>query len=284
MTESTNIQYDYTIINKLLNDDTIKLTYEFYIEDIDLNNSGDFRLINYITTKYINPDTIIYNNEYILTITILNIYNNINNNIIDFYYDNKSDINTHYFFINSLILFLAEILYKKKDKLTISNKKFKDSNLLYNYLLTFFFNKINIGYINILLLLLNLAIINDNDLLNIYIKYIFNNDKNEKLPSFFTDKKFTINYEIKEQPFNNIDDIDDIDNFNIYNLLNLNLLYSYNNKDKNLILLDIDNYKNEFINILLNKFDIILIDNNDIYNIIFNFIYHYLQLGASNDS
>jgi hypothetical protein len=107
MTESTNIQYDYTIINKLLNDDTIKLTYEFYIEDIDLNNSGDFRLINYITTKYINPDTIIYNNEYILTITILNIYNNINNNIIDFYYDNKSDINTHYFFINSLL----EIMY-----------------------------------------------------------------------------------------------------------------------------------------------------------------------------
>jgi len=175
-----------------------------------------------------------------------------------------------------------EILYKKKDKLTtISNKKFKDSNLLYNYLLTFFFNKINIGYINILLLLLNLAIINDNDLLNIYIKYIFNNDKNEKLPSFFTDKKFTINYEIKEQLFNNIDDID---NFNIYNLLNLNLLYSYNNKDKNLILLDIDNYNNEFINILLNKFDIILINNNDIYNIIFNFIYQYLQLGASNDS
>jgi|LakMenE01Jun11ns_1017448.scaffolds.fasta_scaffold9959527_15 hypothetical protein len=282
MTESTNIQYDYTIINKLLNDDTIKLIYESYIEDIDLNNSGDFRLINYITTKYINPDTIIYNNDYILTITILNIYNNINNNIIDFYYDNKSDINTHYFFINSLILFLAEILYKKKDKLTtISNKKFKDSNLLYNYLLTFFFNKINIGYINILLLLLNLAIINDNDLLNIYIKYIFNNDKNEKLPSFFTDKKFTINYEIKEQLFNNIDDID---NFNIYNLLNLNLLYSYNNKDKNLILLDIDNYNNEFINILLNKFDIILINNNDIYNIIFNFIYQYLQLGASNDS
>jgi len=277
-------QYNYIIIKELLSNKSIKDIYPEYINKLqeEAENNRNYTVINYITNEYILSDKIYDNNHHIFTITILNIYNNLNNNIIEYYYDNKNNITTHYFFINNIILFVTELLYKNR-KLNKLLNKFKNSNDLYKHLLTFFFNKINIGYINILLLLLNLIIINNEELLNIYINYIFKDYTFLLLNPIIEEKykKFIINYQIKEADFNFIDK-SNIDNFNIYNILNLNLLYSYNNKINKFILISDDDKVD--INNLLNKFKFTTDDTTtDIYIIIFKFIYHYLNLEDTDD-
>jgi hypothetical protein len=280
-------QYNYIIIKELLSNKSIKDIYPEYISKLqeEAENNREYTVIKYITNEYILSDKIYDNNNYIFTITILNIYNNLNNNIIEYYYDNKNNITTHYFFINNIILFVTELLYKNR-KLNKLLNKFKNSNDLYKHLLTFFFNKINIGYINILLLLLNLIIINNEELLNIYINYIFKDYTFLLLNPIIEEKykKFIINYQIKDADFNFIDK-SNIDNFNIYNILNLNLLYSYNNKINKFILISNDDKDDkDDINNLLNKFKFTTDDTTtDIYIIIFKFIYHYLNLEDTDD-
>jgi hypothetical protein len=207
-----------------------------------------------------------------INVFIYNIYKNLNSDkYSDFFEDKIDKIKDYFFLINTLSLYILDLLQKYINK-EFNDKlpKDKDINIL--------FNNIKLSGINNLLFLFNLLLTNDEELLKIYISYIYKISLDYKSTStklqeyaYITSKtkkfkslddlsynglidEFKYKNEIAYlEKLNNINILDNDENKkNIFNILNINIIYSYTATkvyNKSLLLTD-DTDKNNIYEIL----------------------------------
>jgi hypothetical protein len=189
-----------------------------------------------------------------------------------FFHDLNIIIKDYFFLINTLSLYISDLLDKyisHPDNILLKDKLPNDIN--FNIL----FNNIKLPAIHYLLFLFNLLLVNNKDLLKIYISYIFKISLNykssytktkEAMLSIITNtsKKFELlnyvnysilvrikdNYDNYLLELNNINILEYDDNKNlsyIFDILNINIIYEYtsiNIYDKSLLLKEEKDIKN----------------------------------------
>lgn len=264
-----------------------------YIDDF-INRDNNTEL-NTILNFYLKDDRINHIN-FILSSIIYNIYNY--NNSYEFYFDNKIHIIKYYYsFLNILSFYISDLIYNyieshdvsiKNNILKKLNIKEYDKDILIKYINTNL-NNIQIYGIFYLLFLFNLLLINNKDLLNIYINYILFNNENTILRTL-------LDLDLDLEEYSNlikciiIDDNSDTDNILIFNVLNINILYSYinavnNNNYNSLLLTNRENIKHVYnmLDSYLNKFKNNVNSNiqqyeYNIYYTLVNYLYNFLNI------
>jgi len=284
MTTNTTSNQEYITIFKYLDNHD---DYHDYTDKFKNTTDSFYNIL----LKIINEDT---NNKNIsISYLILNIFIYKNDNYI-YYFDNKIDkIKNYYYFINVLSIYISELLYEYINSnpliryQILKDEKTKEENInIINLKLT----EIKITGIYYLLFLFNLLLINNKKLLNIYITFIFNSNRNHNGIDYYngllSDFSSNIDEYFNKLKLLNINDINDNQEFYtlVFNILNLNLIYSLvdtKNYDKSLLLTKEEDIKyiynilKEYLNLFANK----QVDSNyNIYSTLSKYLYTFLNL------